>query len=95
MLYKLLCSFRMELLVLNDSILHDSKIPLIVLSKSNLLLFLQNVVYVFVLDIFIFDLDDILFILIDDSEQLAFYFGEMLADLIFVQEVHLLLHYQI
>lgn len=68
MLYKFFCSFWVELLVINDSILYDSEILLILLCKSNFLFFLERVIYVFVLDIFIFDFDDILFVLIDDSK---------------------------
>jgi hypothetical protein len=43
------------------------------------------------LDVFIFDLDDILFILVYNTEKLALNLYEVLAYLIFVEEVHLLL----
>ena len=54
--------------MINNSILYDSKILLIFLGKSNFLFLLEKVIYVFVLDIFIFDFDDILFVLIDNSK---------------------------
>ena len=67
MLYKLLCGFRVELLVVDDSVLYDGEVLLIFFSKIDFLFFLQRVIYVFVLNIFIFDLDHILFILVDYS----------------------------
>ena len=67
MFYKLLCGFRVELLVVDDSVLYDGEVLLIFFSKTDFLFFLQRVIYVFVLNIFIFDLDHILFILVDYS----------------------------
>lgn len=67
MLYKFLCGFRVELLMVDDSVLNDCEVLLIFFSKTDLLFFLQRVIYVFVLDIFIFDLDHILFIFVDYS----------------------------
>jgi len=68
MFYEFLCGFGVELLVIDDSVLYDSEILLIFFCKADLLFFLQRVVYVFVLDIFIFDFDHILFILVDYSK---------------------------
>jgi len=68
MFYEFLCGFGVELLVIDDSVLYDSEILLIIFCKADLLFFLHRVVYVFVLDIFIFDFDHILFILVDYSK---------------------------
>jgi len=68
MFYEFLCGFGVELLVIDDSVLYDSEILLIFFCKADLLFFLQRDVYVFVLDIFIFDFDHILFILVDYSK---------------------------
>lgn len=68
MFYEFLCGFGVELLVIDDSVLYYSEILLIFFCKADLLFFLQRVVYVFMLDIFIFDFDHILFILVDYSK---------------------------
>jgi hypothetical protein len=70
-------------------ILHGSRHVLIHLFVKSLLSFL--LVVGFVLDIFIFDFDDILFIVIDDAEEFPFDFEVVLVDFVLVEEVHLLL----
>jgi hypothetical protein len=95
MFYEFFCSFRVELLVINHSVLDNSEVLLILFWKTDFLFFLQRVIYVFVLDILIFDFDHILFIFVDYSEQFSFYFCEVLSHIILAQEVHFFLYYQI
>lgn len=92
-LYKLLSGFRVKLLVIYNFILQGSKIFISILCESNLLFFLQGMLYVFMMDIFIFNLNDILFVLIDYAEEFTLDFGEVLSNLVFVEEEHLLFYY--
>lgn len=48
---------------------------------------------VFMMDIFIFNFNDILFVLIDYAEEFTLNFGEVLSNLVFVEEEHLLFYY--
>lgn len=69
--------------MINDSILEDSVVLFVFLSEEDLLFFLQGVIYAFVY-ILIFNFDHILFVLINNAEQLALNLSEVLAYLIFV-----------
>ena len=80
----------MKLLMLNNSILQYSQMLIIIFGKSNLPFFLQRVLNVFMMNIFIFNFYDILFVLVDYAKQLALNFGEMLPYLVFVEEGYFL-----
>lgn len=71
--------------MIDDSILEYSVILFVFLSEKDLLFFLQRVIYVFVLYILIFNFDHILFVLINNAQQLALNLSEVLAYFVFVQ----------
>jgi hypothetical protein len=78
-----------ELLMILGPVLHGSGHILIYFLMEGIFSFV--VVVGFVLYIFIFDFDDILFIVIDDAEEFPFDFEVVIVDFVLIEEVHLLL----
>lgn len=81
----------MELLVLFYAILGDSHMLVSFVLHRYFLLVDKVVAFVWVEYILILDLDDVLFILIDDTQQFPFDLDVVLVDLVLAEEVHLLL----
>lgn len=81
----------MELLVLLSSILRNSHMLISLLQHCYLLLLWIFHAFIGVLYIFILDLDDVLFILVDDTQEFPFDLDVVLVDLVLAEEVHLLL----
>jgi hypothetical protein len=89
-LYELFSGLGVKLLMLDDPILQNCEVFVAILSKRNLFLFLQRMLTL-MLNILIFDLDDVLLILINDCKQFSLDFCEVLPYFMFVEKVHLLL----
>jgi len=68
MLHKLFRRLRVKLLMLNDPDLQSSEILVALLCNIGLLLFLQSIFGVLMMNIFIFNLNDILLILVDNAQ---------------------------
>jgi hypothetical protein len=83
-----------ELLVLDDSILYDSQVLIGFLVNSTLLFFKAKLL-TFVLHIFIFDLDYILLIVVDDAEELPLDFEKVLASFVFMKKGEFLLENEV
>ena len=90
--HEFLCSFRMELLMLNNPILSNSEVLFNFLMKSWFLLLrkLRRPMH----NIFIPNLDHVLFIFIDDTKKLPLDPQEVLTCLIFTQKSEFLFQYQ-
>ena len=84
----------MELQVLDDPILCNSHI-LVIFVVKRCLLFFRSKLRRSILYIFIFDLNDILLVFIDNAQQLPFNLDEVLRGVAFTEVEHLLLEYQI
>ena len=81
----------MELLI-DDPILQDSQVaPLVLLGDHNFALLLHSELQIFMGEVPILDLDHILLILVNGSDELPFYFDIVVLDLVFVEEAGLLL----
>lgn len=89
--YVLLGGFGVELLVLLGPVLRDSHMLVsLVLQVAPFLV--RVVVFVVVMGyIFVLDLDDVLFIFVDDAEQFPLDPGVVVVDVVLAEEVHLLL----
>lgn len=91
-IYKLLCSFGMKLLVVNNSVLKYSEMmSLAFFWDDEFFLFKSLFAKFMMLDIPVLNLDNIFFILIYCSQKLPFNFAKMLPYFIFIQETRLLL----
>lgn len=89
--YVLLSGLGVELLVLLGPVLRDSHV-LVGLIEHGALLLVLFVIFAVVLGyIFVLDLDDVLFILVDDAEEFPLDARVVLVDVVLAEEVHLLL----
>lgn len=90
-LHVLLSGLGVELLVLLGPVLGDSHVLVCLLQHAALLLLCEVAGFVGVEYILILDLDDVLFILVDDAQEFPLDPGVVLVDLVLAEEVHLLL----
>lgn len=95
-IHKFFCGFGMKLLMVNDSILKDGKVmPFAFLRDDKLFLFEALFTELMMLNIAIFDFDDIFLVLVDCGQELSLYLAKVLANFVLIEEAGLLLEDEI